>query len=212
MTATSSFPSIALVSAAGLVEFYNLNVPADKQITRFSDRKTAERRVNALIDEINAAQQERDAQQFQRNQASQTTGHSEHGCVECPGCGIDLRNGVSRHGDVVNGKPLRHDTHMFECLACSAGFGKALRAGGNSTTRSGNIAKSWSDTSIAMARAQRTSVRVSDAGGIIAEYGSVAKAFLALELPMGRHIAFRMALKAAGAKDFGGYQFAVVAA
>jgi hypothetical protein len=34
------------------------------------------------------------------------------------------------------------------------------------------------------------------------EYGSVKQAFTALHLPLGRHIRFRMALKAAGKLDF----------
>lgn len=41
-------------------------------------------------------------------------------------------------------------------------------------------------------------------------YGSVAKAFTALKLPMGQHIKFRMELKAAGAKTFDGHKFTLV--
>jgi hypothetical protein len=140
-------------------------------------------------------------------------GSEVHGHQNCPSCGIHLSNGVSVHGDDVNGKPLRHDTHEFECLGCGAGFGKELRKVANSTTRSAAIAKSWLNVSVAAARAQRTQVRVVDeAAGEIGYYKSLAKAWYAYGLPMSKHIAFRMALKAAGAKDFGPYKFSVVAA
>ena len=97
-------------------------------------------------------------------------------------------------------------------MGCGAGFGKLLRKVGNSATRSAAIAKSWTDTSVAMARAQRTQVQVVDAAGVGRAYRSVANAFSSLGLPMSKHIAFRMALKAEGAKEFGPYKFTTIAA
>ena len=203
--------TFATFTSAELVGFYNANVAADKQIKKFADRATGLRRCAALLESLVADREVENKAKYEANRRAQVSGFADHGCVDCPSCGIDLRNGVSQHGDDVNGKPLRHDTHEFECMGCGAGFGKLLRKVGNSTTRSAAIAKSWTDTSVAMARAQRTQVRVV-VDGENRRYPSVAKAFSSLGLPMGKHIAFRMALKAEGAKEFGPYKFTTVAA
>jgi hypothetical protein len=142
---------------------------------------------------------------------SQPSGFEIHGQMDCPHCGIDLCNGVSQHGDDVNGKPLRHDTHEFECMGCGGGFGKTLRHAAKSTSRANAIAATWKDASIAAARAQRTCVRVFDDCGIIGEFKSTAEAFRRLGLPMAKHIPFRMALKAAGSNTFAAYTFKVAA-
>ena len=190
-------------TTAALVDFYNMHVPADKRVKKFADRATAERRVNAILD---AQEAERAASR------SKPSGFEVHGQMDCPHCGIDLCNGVSQHGDDVNGKPLRHDTYEFECMGCGGGFGKTLRHAAKSTSRANAIAATWNEISIAKARSQRTSVRVYDGfDQIVAEYKSTAEAFRRLGLPMNKHIAFRMALKAAGSKTFAAYTFKVVA-
>jgi hypothetical protein len=149
--------------------------------------------------------------------SNSVTGFADHGHVDCPRCGIYLINGVSTHGDDVNGKALRHDTHRYECMGCGGGFGAALAK--KSLSRSTAIARTWAEPTIKAARAERTAVlvaRVDGAAdrGVVSDrtvYGSVAKAFRALGLNMGQHIGFRMALKAAGQKNFGPYQFTVQA-
>lgn len=141
--------------------------------------------------------------------SNSVTGFSDHGHVDCPHCGIHLQNGVSTHGDDVNGKALRHDTHRYECMGCGGGFGAALAK--KSLSRSLAIARTWAEPTIKAARAERTGVRVEGNGLNDCNFGSVAKAFRALGLNMGQHIGFRMALKAAGQKNFGPYQFTVQA-
>lgn len=64
------------------------------------------------------------------------------------------------------------------------------------------IAASWNDSTVRAARSTRTSVSV---GGNT--YRSVADAFRKLGLPMGKHVAFRVALKATGAKGIQGHTF-----
>jgi hypothetical protein len=59
------------------------------------------------------------------------------------------------------------------------------------------VAATWANKKVAKARATHNHVRV---GGV--EYRSVAQAFEALGLPMTRHIAFRLELKAAGRATF----------
>jgi hypothetical protein len=80
-------------------------------------------------------------------------------------------------------------------------------------TRSDRIAATWNDPAIRAARSERTAVRVK---GV--EYRSVADAFRDLDLPMGRCIRFRMALKASPTgratfenEDGAKFQFSVVA-
>ena len=193
-------------TTAALVDFYNMHVAPHMRVKKFQDRATAERRVNALLD---AQEAERASS---RSERSEPSGFEVHGQMDCPHCGIDLCNGVSQHGDDVNGKPLRHDTHEFECMGCGGGFGKTLRHAAKSTSRANAIAATWNEISIAKARSQRTSVRVYDGfDQIVAEYKSTAEAFRRLGLPMNKHIAFRMALKAAGSKTFAAYTFKVVA-
>jgi len=237
---TTAYNAFEVTTAAmsSLVEFYNAH--AAKPVKKFADRVTAERRVAALIaertaqsqaplatklahraevadtrDELGAA---RDAD-F-RFRSNCVTGFSDHGHVDCPHCGIHLQNGVSTHGDDVNGKALRHDTHRYECMGCGGGFGAALAK--KSLSRSTAIARTWAEPTIKAARAERTAVLVArgDGGNVMddrgvvsdrAVYGSVAKAFRALGLNMGQHIGFRMALKAAGQKNFGPYEFTVQA-
>ena len=210
-------------TTAALVDFYNMHVSADKRVKKFQDRATAERRVNALLD-VQEAEARADAREIAawdagsatpeapEHDRSKPSGFEVHGQMDCPHCGIDLCNGVSQHGDDVNGKPLRHDTHEFECMGCGGGFGKPLRHAAKSTSRANAIAATWKEAPIAAARAQRTCVRVYDGfDDIVGEYKSTAEAFRRLGFPMNKHIAFRMALKAAGSKKFAAYTFKVAA-
>lgn len=198
-------------TTAELVAFYNANVAADKQIKKFADRATAELRVGKLFASIVEAQDEAHRAKYESVRRGQVSSFEIHGHADCPHCGIDLRNGVSQHGDDVNGKPLRHDTHEFECMGCGGGFGETLRHAAKSTSRANAIAATWKDASIAAARAQRTCVRVFSEGGIVGEYKSTAEAFRRLGLPLSKHIPFRMALKAAGSNAISVYTFKVAA-
>lgn len=114
---------------------------------------------------------------------------ADYGCVNCPSCGVHLSNGVSsdRQGH-------------FECMACGHEWGTM-----KSEKRAKSVADSWKDPEVAAKRAQRSRVR---ANGV--EYRSVREAFVALNLPLAKHIRFRMALKAAGKAEFDGVKFEVV--
>ena len=185
--------NVQTATTAELVAFYNANVPAEKKIKKFADRATAEKRVAALAPiEFNVS------------------GFEIHGHTHCPHCNIHLSNGVSQHGDDVNGKPLRHDTHVFECMGCGAGFGALLKKAKASATRSAGIAASWAVPEVAAARAERTgTIEVRQGTKLIGQYRSVAAAFGALGFSLRGHIPFRMALKAEGQKPFGAYTFAI---
>jgi hypothetical protein len=73
--------------------------------------------------------------------------------------------------------------------------------------RSASIAASWKDPKVAAARATRHAVVVVDDKGNKETYRSVRQAFEALDLPLGRHIKFRGALKAAGKQELAGFKF-----
>jgi hypothetical protein len=76
------------------------------------------------------------------------------------------------------------------------------------TERAAAIGATWKDTKVRAARSQRTNVEV---GGQV--HRSVAAAFKTLKLPMGKMIAFRIALKAsAGKLKFGEHEFRVISA
>jgi hypothetical protein len=73
--------------------------------------------------------------------------------------------------------------------------------------RSASIAASWKDPKVAAARATRHAVVVADSDGNKQTFRSVRQAFEALGLPLGRHIKFRGALKAAGKQETDGFKF-----
>jgi len=69
----------------------------------------------------------------------------------------------------------------------------------------GGVAGSWQDKAVAAARSKKDRVKV---GG--AEYRSVGAAFVALNLPMNKHIAFRSELKSKSRATFEGHIFTIV--
>lgn len=188
--------NVKTATTAELVAFYNANVAVTKQIKKFADRATAEKRVAALPPV--------------EKRESNVSGFETHGQTHCPSCGIDLRNGVSMHGDDVNGKPLRHDTHMFECMGCGAGFGDLIKRAKPSASRRAGIAASWAVPEVAAARSERTgTVSVSKGNKVVGHYRSVAHAYTSLGMSLKGHIPFRMALKVERTKDLGAYTFSI---
>lgn len=126
--------NVQLATTAELVSFYNANVPADKLIKKFADRKTAERRCNELQQRIWAAERSSEVRIDQLLVApaevaesnSSVSDYAVHGHTNCPSCGVHLSNGVGVDGQEVNGKTIRHDAFQFECLACGHEFGPAV--------------------------------------------------------------------------------------
>lgn len=76
-------------------------------------------------------------------------------------------------------------------------------------SRKDAVAKTWTDPDVAAARSARNGVMVD---GV--QYRSVADAFTQLALPMGKHVPFRMALKASedGKLMYGQHEFTLTAA
>ena len=173
---------VANAKTAELVAFYNAH--AVKQVSRFADRKAAEKRVLALIADMTAQGQ------------------------FCPHCN-DIANPDSCGADITcaGQEGTAAGERMF-CHHCSTEFksdGTAYKAPKASAHRSAAIAASWADKDVAARRAARHHVVVEGKG----EFKSVREAFAQLGLPISKHIRFRMALKAAGALEFGNLAFRV---
>ncbi len=202
--------NVQTATTAELVAFYNEHSEAPGSIKKFADRKTAERRVSALIAKLASAEGAAELEVANDNKArseSSVSNFSIHGLTSCPSCGIHLSNGIGEDKQEVNGKIIRHDTNQFACLACGAEFGPAIRRRpAPSADRSAAIAATWEDPSVKAARSERSHVSV---GG--STFRSVRDAFIHLGLPLEKHIKFRGQLKAAGTMKFGDHTFTIVA-
>ena len=205
---------ISAAKTAELLAFFNANT-LGKPVAKFADRKTAERRVSELVKLLapkNLAETGKLAAAYKAGKKAMTFAKAAAGVTNagyvvgtCPSCGesADITCGTNKNGTVVR-------EHEALCHGCGHEFnyntGKALKARTPSATLSEAIAKSWTDPTVAAARAERHHVVV---GGV--EYRSVAHAFTELALPMEKHIAFRGQLKAAGKLAFQGKVFKLVA-
>lgn len=172
--------NVQTATTAELVAFYNAH--AEKPVKRFSDRKTAERRVTELMARVAA------------DQARNNVNNVEQLLAEgrCPLCGGDAS---SQTGNGPQGT-AKGDNEAF-CHECCGAYDattgakrKPYGSSAPSATRSEAIAESWKDPAVAAARAKRYKVY---ADGQL--YKSVPEAFRALKLPMSKHIAFRGALR-----------------
>ena len=123
--------NVSTATTAELLSFFNANT-GGAQVKKFADRKTAERRCQALADEMFIETQAMVAANPDYQQAAQDVNPCEsrlmreYGHNVCPSCGIDLHNGVGEHNQEVNGKRIKHDKYQFECLGCGEEFGPAI--------------------------------------------------------------------------------------
>jgi len=143
---TTTF-NVRTATMAQLVAFFNANTGGNP-VKKFSDRPTAEKRVQKLVDEI-AAEESTGSylEEFANasisgadfNDASDIAeealaddgsvfAFSVHGQTHCKHCGIHLGNGVGEHDQEVNGKLIKHTKYEFECLGCGNEFGPAISA------------------------------------------------------------------------------------
>lgn len=185
--------NVSTATTAELVAFYNEH-NADKPVKKFADRKTAERRVSALLETVQIAAGSRQ--------------------LRCPKCG-DTENLTCGEVKILRGMQHVVNEHIADCHRCGHEWntltGKPVRkAAAKSSDRSAAIAASWADKKVAAARATRHGVRVTDPRGGQGNYKSVREAFMVLALPIGQHIKFRGALKAAGKAEFGKFKFALI--
>jgi rubredoxin len=183
--------NVQTATTAELLAFFNANSP--KPVARFSDRKTAERRVAALIAELPAAE---------------PVVAAAYVVGTCPNCGAttDITCGtvVERNGhqEVVR----EHEAH---CHGCGHEFnydtGKPLKQ--RAQSQGAGVAASWLNPEVRAARVARHAVAVAGQGS----WASVAKAFAALKLPSNKIIRTRAELVAKGTAKVGDFEFALQA-
>lgn len=179
---------VAAAKTAELVAFYNAH--AVKQITKFADRATAEKRVLAEI-----------------------AGMVRNGSF-CPHCSdINDPHSFNNMGITPAGAEGTKAGERFLCHHCDTEHhsdGRVYNAPAANTNRSAAIASSWCDARVRELRSSRIRVTVTDDDGLMRASGvSVATAFRALGLPLSKHIAFRGQLRDAGRLSFGGFNFRV---
>jgi hypothetical protein len=172
---------VSYAKTAELVAFYNAH--AIKAVTKFADRGTAEKRVTQMIVDMVSAGQ------------------------FCPVCDTLAKHGLDiTYAGPEGGKNAANYMH-HHCDAVWRPNGSLVKEdAAPSADRSAAIAATWADPAVAAARAQRSKVFVEGRG----EYRSVKAAFIALGLPVSKHIPFRMKLKASGQALFDRHSFVVV--
>lgn len=203
--------NVTTATTAELVAFYNAK--SAKPVKKFADRKTAERRVAALL----AADQQQNlvkvtAQEVAAAARRAMAADNAHE-LRCPECG-DTDNLTTGAVKLLRGMQHVVNEHIADCHMCGHEWnietGKPVRKSAASPERSAAIAVSWQDKKVAEARAARHAVEVVTPDGKKIWHSSVRHAFLVWSLPLGQHIKFRGQLKAAGKADFGGYKFKIV--
>jgi hypothetical protein len=172
---------VSYAKTAELVAFYNAN--AVKTVSKFADRGTAEKRVTQMIADMVASAQ------------------------FCPFCDTLDNYGHDITYAGAEGTKAGENYFHHHCGKTFCPDGTAPQAPAPaSADRSAAIAATWADPAVAAARAQRSKVFVEGRG----EYRSVKAAFIALGLPVSKHIPFRMKLKANGQALFDRHSFVVV--
>lgn len=182
---------VSKVSTAELLAFFNANT-GGAQVKKFADRKTAERRVLALIDEMIA---DGDLPTQEETKVTKEVKSFSYEVDGCPSCG-------TKHDQAYAGEEGTAAEERNLCHHCGTEYwretGEIYNAPKKSATRSAAIAKSWENDTVASARAARDNVVVEGFG----TFRSVAAAFKKIGLPISRHIKFRLELKANGAGTF----------
>jgi len=198
----TTFKQIKDLTGPELVAEYNriAAILGRAEVKRFADRATGIKRVEAIRD---------DEQEWELNAAAPSCDRDQeliemYGTHECPGCGINLENGVCCDGDEdgsATGRVIHLDT-QFECMACGHGFGEKNAV---NQLLSEGVAESWKDDEVRAKRVRRNKVMVDGT-----EYRSVKAAYIALGLPLSKHIKFRMELKEAGRIEVDGRVWSIV--
>ena len=120
--------NVSTATTAELLSFFNANT-GGAQVKKFADRKTAERRCQALADEMFAETQAMVAANPDYQQAAQDVNPCESAAEinrdACPSCGATL--------DITSGRIVERAGHQhlvdegyFTCHGCGTEFGPAL--------------------------------------------------------------------------------------
>lgn len=189
----STSGDVIATKTADLVAFYNAN-SGSKPIKKFADRRTAETRVIALIESLNALDEP-------SNESPIPDAKSRE---EVPS---DVKTHKAR-AVVKKSEPTQEELDAMTDEEYEAFVKSGLNDSANCVVQNGTpshrrsnsegIAKSWDNKEVAQKRLTRNGVMVEGVG----EFKSVRVAFAALGLPDSKHIRFRMKLKEAGRLNF----------
>lgn len=189
----STSGDVIATKTADLVAFYNAN-SGSKPIKKFADRRTAETRVIALIESLNALDEP-------SNESPIPDAKSRE---EVPS---DVKTHKAR-AVVKKAEPTQEELDAMTDEEYEAFVKSGLNDSANCVVQNGTpshrrsnsegIAKSWDNKEVAQKRLTRNAVMVEGVG----EFKSVRVAFAALGLPDSKHIRFRMKLKEAGRLNF----------
>lgn len=190
--------SVTEATTKQLIAFYNEH--SEKPVKKFQDRATAERRVQAMIDEMTKEPEMAEEQLSldEREAAEDAALIEAHGTTHCPSCDVHLSNGVD-----VNEK-----TGATVCLGCGHEWNATKKARATNPDHGAAIARTWQDKEVRAARTTRHSVTVS--GGDLKEpaiFRSVRQAFSELGLPDNKHVKFRAEVKAAEGAEVEGFGY-----
>lgn len=189
----STSGDVIATKTADLVAFYNAN-SGSKPIKKFADRRTAETRVIALIESLNALDEPSN-----ESPIPDAKPHEE--------VSSDVKTHKAR-AVVKKAEPTQEELDAMTDEEYEAFVKSGLSDSANCVVQNGTpshrrsnsegIAKSWDNKEVAQKRLTRNGVMVEGVG----EFKSVRVAFAALGLPDSKHIRFRMKLKEAGRLNF----------
>lgn len=189
----STSGDVIATKTADLVAFYNAN-SGSKPIKKFADRRTAETRVIALIESLNALDEPSNESPIPDAKPRE-----------------EVSSNVKTHkarAVVKKSEPTQEELDAMTDEEYEAFVKSGLNDSANCVVQNGTpshrrsnsegIAKSWDNKEVAQKRLTRNGVMVEGVG----EFKSVRVAFAALGLPDSKHIRFRMKLKEAGRLNF----------
>lgn len=189
----STSGDVIATKTADLVAFYNAN-SGSKPIKKFADRRTAETRVIALIESLNALDEPSNESPIPEAKLREEVSS-------------DVKTHKAR-AVVKKSEPTQEELDAMTDEEYEAFVKSGLNDSANCVVQNGTpshrrsnsegIAKSWDNKEVAQKRLTRNGVMVEGVG----EFKSVRVAFAALGLPDSKHIRFRMKLKEAGRLNF----------
>ncbi|KLD69039.1 hypothetical protein Y887_18495 [Xanthomonas pisi DSM 18956] len=189
----STSGDVIATKTADLVAFYNAN-SGSKPIKKFADRRTAETRVIAVIEALNAPDEPSNESPIPDAKPREEVSS-------------DVKTHKAR-AVVKKAEPTQEELDAMTDEEYEAFVKSGLNDSANCVVQNGTpshrrsnsegIAKSWDNKEVAQKRLTRNGVMVEGVG----EFKSVRVAFAALGLPDSKHIRFRMKLKEAGRLNF----------
>ena len=189
----STSGDVIATKTADLVAFYNAN-SGSKPIKKFADRRTAETRVIALIESLNALDEPSNESPIpdakpREEVPSDVKTHKARAVVK-------KAEPTQEELDAMSDE--EYEAFVKSGLNDSANCVVQIGTPSHRRSNSEGIAKSWDNKEVAQKRLTRNGVMVEGVG----EFKSVRVAFAALGLPDSKHIRFRMKLKEAGRLNF----------